>query len=962
MSDPKRISPMLDNFAMGEAFSDRNGIRCCPAMNNDTGDKYIVKIISSPASETQLEAMMLSGAFSNKEDAIAYYRNITEEIENEAQILKSLAQMEGYIPYVDSQIVPMDDDAGFDLYLLSQYRNTLQHKLRQGVMTHLSAVNLGLDLCNALAVCRKYGYLYVNLKPDNIYLSDEQSYRIGDIGFIKLSSLKYASLPERYRSAYTAPEISDAYATLNATIDVYALGLILYQVYNDGMLPTATDGSLQDDFVPPAYADYEMSEIILKACAKDPERRWQDPVELGQALVLYMQRNGVNDTPISPVSEKADPETTEEDVPVAPLDTASEEIDPESITEAEIFTEDAEGNLTFLDDENTDETVPEQNAEEITYEELTGEVSEMLNQADDLLSHPTPDPVVQPEPIDVPIPEPLPVEEITEEPSETQPEEKTEEVVSEENAPDSDADCTEDDQADDEQKDTETPKKKSHLVRNTILGILVLALLAGGILFYTKYYLQPIDAFVLEERDGTGLVVKVSGKIDERKLTVVCSDTYGNQLTQPVVNGQAVFDNLAPNSAYTVKIITGGFHKLTGDTYAVFTTPVQTDIVQFNAVTGSDDGSAVIGFAIEGPDAKEWSIRYSATDEEEKTVSFTGHMVTLSDLTIGKEYTITLTPQEELLTTGITEIKHTASRVVKAENLFITGLSNNTLSVSWTAPKDTSIDSWTVRCYDGEDYDTTKVVNECAVSFENIDSKQDYTIEVTAGGMSVSERTFAKANALVVQGMKAEIQGSAIIVSWDAVSATPNDGFVVRYSVDNSTVQELPCKDGNSITISNFVPDASYTISVEAIDASPVLGGKTILTTPASKGFSGYGVKASNMTFKMCIKPSKKNWDRHDLSSDDYTSSFKIGEKAGFLVKMDKKYNTSSDKITTLFVIRDESGNIVSTATSTKTWTKMWYQRYCELDVPQLPETAGEYSISVFFNGALAHTQNFTMK
>ncbi len=961
MSEPKKISPMLDNFAMGEAFSDRNGIRCCPAMHNDTGDKYIVKIISSPASETQLEAMLLSGAFSSKEAAVAYYQNITEEMEEEAQVLKQLSQMEGYIPYVDTQIVPTEDNSGFDLYLLSQYRNTLQHKLRQGAMTHLSAVNLGLDLCNALAVCRKSGYLYANLKPDNIYLSDEQTYRIGDIGFIKLSSLRYASLPERYRSAYTAPEITDAYATLNSTIDIYALGLILYQVYNDGLLPAASDGSLQDDFIPPAYADYEMSEIILKACAKDPVRRWQNPVELGQALVLYMQRNGVNDTPILPVAKNAEAETVNETSPVVTVNDIPEDIDPESVTEAQIFTEDSEGNLTFLDDDNEDETAPEQNAEEIAYEELTGEVSEMLNQADDLLAHPTPDPVVQPEPIDVPIPTPLPVEVVTEEVSETETEEAAEEINPEETVSVSHEDDTENNQ-EDTQNEEDAPKKKSHWLRNTILVILALTFLAGGILFYTKYYLQPIESFILEKSEGTGLIVKVTGKIDESKLSVVCSDTYGNQLTQPVVNGQAVFPSLAPNSAYTVKIVTDGFHKLTGNTYGVFTTPVQTDIVQFSAVTGSEDGTAVIGFTIEGPDANKWTIRYNAKDEEEKTVSFTGHMVTIPDLTVGKEYTFTLAPQEELLTTGITEVKHIASRVIKAENLFITGLSNNTLSVAWTTPKDTAIESWTVRCYDGKDYDTTKVVNDCAASFESIDGAQDYTIEVTAGSMSVSERVFAKANSLVIQGLKAEANDTAIIVSWDNKSASPNGGWVVRYSVDNSTVQELSCKEGNSVTISDIVPDANYAISVEATDATPVLGGKTVLSTPESKGFSGYGVKASNMTFKMCTKPSKKNWDRHDLSSDDYTTSFSIGTKAGFLVKMDKKYNTSSDKITTLFVIRDESGNIVSTATSTKTWTKMWYQRYCELDIPALPSNAGNYSISIFFNGALAYTQSFTMK
>ena len=46
MSEPKLISPMLDNFAMGGPISDHDGVRCCPAMRNDSSERYIVKIIS----------------------------------------------------------------------------------------------------------------------------------------------------------------------------------------------------------------------------------------------------------------------------------------------------------------------------------------------------------------------------------------------------------------------------------------------------------------------------------------------------------------------------------------------------------------------------------------------------------------------------------------------------------------------------------------------------------------------------------------------------------------------------------------------------------------------------------------------------------------------------------------------------------------------------------------------------
>ena len=74
-------------------------------------------------------------------------------------------------------------------------------------------------------------------------------------------------------------------------------------------------------FAPPIFADYEMSEIILKACNPNPEDRWQDPEEFRNALVSYMQRNGANDTPIVPPQIEIQDESFEED---AELDSQEE--------------------------------------------------------------------------------------------------------------------------------------------------------------------------------------------------------------------------------------------------------------------------------------------------------------------------------------------------------------------------------------------------------------------------------------------------------------------------------------------------------------------------------------------------------------------------------------------------------------------------------------------------------------
>lgn len=988
MSKAKLISPMLDNFLMGDPISDHHGVRCCPAMEKDADHKYIVKIVSVPASQVQLDALLLTGACKDQESALAYFREIAEGVTEEAHILQRLAQLEGFLPYHSWQIVPMENEVGYDVYLLSTYQKTLENLISRNSLTQLNAINLGLDLCASLSAARRMGYLYADLKPSNVYITGDNEYRIGDLGFLKLDSLKYASLPDKYRSAYTAPEIADAYAALNTTLDIYAAGMILYRIYNGGELPVLDSDSLPA----PLYADQEMAEIILKACAKDPEERWQTPADMGQAIVSYMQRNGANDTPIipEPVEEPEPEPVTVDEVPAetpaaqitedAPAAEGSADVPQPEVAAADepqeekvIYTEDALGNLSFMAEIATEETALEEELSDIEYEEVTEDTSEILTIADELISHQTPDPVIPPEPIDVPIPPPLPIheepEEVLEEnasaEAETSENEDTEAEESKE-ADESDEpdefheECDDSEEFEDEDGYEEPVKKRSNRLVVYVIGVLlILALLFVGFYYYQHYYLQPVSITLDGSEDS--LIVYVDSEIEDSKLTVVCIDAHGNQLLASVVDGKAVFENLAPNSAYNVKVVIQGFHQLTGNSSTGYSTPMQTNILQFSAKIGAADGSVVLNFTPDGPDASQWTVTYSADGEEALSVPVFGHTVTITGLTLGKEYTFTLTPDDDLYFTGNNSIKFTANKVIYAQELMATNFAGGQLSVSWKAPADAAVENWSVRCYNDNGYDKTITVSETNAVFSDIDHYSSYTIEVTAAGMDAGQRTYIAAGTISVSNIQADSSADGkLVLSWNSSLPVPSCGWVIKYTADGTVSKQINATE-NTAVIEGIVPGAQYDISIQVADGTHVFNGTLQHTAEEAETFSKYDAVAEKISFYMCRTPDVENWNHSDVSGSDYVTTFTPGEKASFVAQMRQTYNTSDDMITTLFVIRDAEGKLVSADYSQRVWTDMWYRNYGEFDVPATPTTPGTYSISIYFNGDFVFTVDFTV-
>ena len=1038
MSEPRYISPMLDGFSLGQAISDHHGVVCYPAMRDDSEKRYIVKRISLPASQVQVEALLLTGVYKDADAVCAYYEELAQGIAREVQTLDTLAGQRGFVPYKDHQIVPMEQGVGYEVHLISRYRMTLERYLRRNSMTHLSAVNLGIDMCAALAVCRESGWLYVDLKPENIYLFNDQEYRIGDLGFLPMDLLAYSSLPERYRSIYTAPEVSDAYSCLNTTMDTYALGLVLYQVYNDGKLPYSNaeeqaawlEKLTSGESMPaPVCADEDMAAIITKAIAADPADRWQTPAEMGHALISYMQRNGADDIPLVPPApepeEPAAEETPVEEVPAgesvveetpagesvveeAPAEEpvveetpaeepivvetpAEEPIVVETPTEEPIVEEApaeesaveetpseerAANEADWIDlmdaflaeEEDSTETDPDADeptlrqllgdeeeyradAEDLSVDDVTDETADILSFANDLIEHEVPAPVVVPEPIDVPVPDPIPLELPGQEEESVDPEIDAEaEEASETEAPAAPVPAP-----------AVEEKPKSGLLKKLLRTAVALAAAAGltfgGWYYYQNYYLQNIDD-IDYQGSAREIVVSVYTKMDHSKLAVICKDTYGNAVTGSLENGSVTFSDLVPGSQYIISLEPTGFNKLTGSTSITYSTPAETQIIHLTAVTGQEPGTAIVSFGVEGSDCEEWTLRYATEGMATQTIPFTGHTVTVPELTVGSEYTFILTAPEDVILVGDTTIKHTASELVQASELAMSDYHDGVITVTWNAPE--GVDHWIVRCFDGAGYDQLQEVTGNTASFAEVTEGTKYTVEVTAATQTLGIRSEITADSNSISGFTAAVNGSTIELSWNYGGALPEGGWKIAWSADGGKEQLLTAEENKAALPA--APGTAYTFTIQSPEGSSIAPATTTLETPAAGTFSSNKLDADSIIVEMYNVPTKDNWGYSTLQRSREEDTFKEGGSLALLYTVTKPYTFDDTVHETLFVIRDSEGKLVSTASRSRSWDDMWDNGYCTETVSNLPAAKGDYTLTIYIeNGKLAELP-FTIK
>jgi len=273
------------------------------AVREDFGRTYkaAVKVITIPQSQSEISSVMADGM--NEESVTAYFRSFVEALVDEFSLMSQLKGNSNVVSYEDHTVIPHTRQIGWDILIRMELLTPMLRFLKEHALTRRDICRLGIDMCKALELCKKYNIIHRDIKPENIFVSEIGDFKLGDFGIARTVEKTSSGLSKKGTYTYMAPEVYKG-NQYGANVDIYSLGIVLYRFLNGNRTPflpdypapithsdreTALVKRISGEQIPtPKYADGDFTSIVLKACAYDPGERYTNPAHMRQDLESVM--------------------------------------------------------------------------------------------------------------------------------------------------------------------------------------------------------------------------------------------------------------------------------------------------------------------------------------------------------------------------------------------------------------------------------------------------------------------------------------------------------------------------------------------------------------------------------------------------------------------------------------------------------------------------------------------------
>lgn len=260
-----------------------------------------IKVISIPKNPSDIESLRSDGVD---------LQEIVNGCVSEIQLMESLKGVQNIVTVEDYKVIPKTDSVGWDIYIRMELLTPLTSYIARHPLSQQEVIKLGCDICSALDVCSRKGIIHRDIKPENIFVNEFGDFKLGDFGIARKLERQQSAMSIKGTPNYMAPEVANS-KDYDTRADIYSLGIVLYRYLNRNKLPflsikdqtvnaveaeNAAQKRLRGEKLPPPVdASSKMAEVILRACAYNPNARFQDASQMKQALQEVM--DGISSKP-----------------------------------------------------------------------------------------------------------------------------------------------------------------------------------------------------------------------------------------------------------------------------------------------------------------------------------------------------------------------------------------------------------------------------------------------------------------------------------------------------------------------------------------------------------------------------------------------------------------------------------------------------------------------------------------
>ena len=255
---------------------------------NNNGDICAIKEMNLPRTQDDMEILINAGIVSSLDEAATFF---AQAVKNELDLMRKFKGNVNILELYDFTQEIDENRTNAKYYIRMEYAEDIKSYFERNGVSQKDVVKLGIDICTALELFYNHNITHNDIKPGNIFIDQAGNYKIGDFGiatklggnnFVPFGTLNYIS-----------PEVYNRKGSSNNS-DLYSLGLVMYKLLS-GELPFVSDTITQRKAIEMRMSgigiptidgvDYQLMNIITKACDMDSTNRYANVIEMKNELM-----------------------------------------------------------------------------------------------------------------------------------------------------------------------------------------------------------------------------------------------------------------------------------------------------------------------------------------------------------------------------------------------------------------------------------------------------------------------------------------------------------------------------------------------------------------------------------------------------------------------------------------------------------------------------------------------------